>query len=268
MAEAAARVGAPVRSSTFKVLDARLAARRAHLAAARGPSRNLANSSARLASSQGQRFFVQLDPRLDDATEQAEDIIGGRRPPGPPLALALLVSSLHPCLRYPTAVAHGGQLTREIAAADFCLLQHRKQPEHEEALHLMRRTVNLVWVLASVARGCPAPYAEPGDVGGQRYRPFPLSALVTPTAFHGTASSYNGDAKRIIYLLFQCLGAEVRARRRLLHSSNLAAAPLRLSCSGTLADPLCSHASRHQGCPLAAGPPMLAPACSHRPACC
>jgi hypothetical protein len=112
--------------------------------------------------------------------------------------------------RTPPAEAHGGHLTREIAAADFCLLQHRKQPEHEEALHLMRRTVNLVWVLASIARGQPAPHAEPGDIGGQRYRPFPLSALVSPSAFLATASSYAGDAKSIIYLLLKCLGAEVR----------------------------------------------------------
>lgn len=97
------------------------------------------------------------------------------------------------------------------------MLQHRKQPEHEEALHLLKRAVNPAWLLASILRGAPAPYAavfQGATLSGTSawFRPFPMAAITSTSATRITLSGITGDTRTLMHLLLRCTGAQVWCR--------------------------------------------------------
>jgi hypothetical protein len=68
----------------------------------------------------------------------------------------LLCCSKPHLLRLPPNLAaelHGGTCTADLQEADLFVLQHRRQPECEEARRLFRPAVGLLWVLTCITTG-------------------------------------------------------------------------------------------------------------------
>lgn len=70
----------------------------------------------------------------------------------------------------------------------------------------LRRTVGLLWVLASIAKGRPVAAGRQ-----RRYKPFERSALTTPSAQRACCSGFKDLERRFVMLLMRCTGAEVGA---------------------------------------------------------
>jgi hypothetical protein len=162
-----------------------------------------------------------------DGTQGLKNLIGAPlpHPPPRPAAAALsawrLLSLLLRQLNYSvrprylpaclSAEQQGGSLTSDIAAADYCVLQHRKQPEHQEACHLFKRCVNIAWVLAAVMLG-----SLPSSTGGSsssssRYRPFPMAAIASSSTQRACISGFTGNERAVVTLMLRCTGAKVGA---------------------------------------------------------
>jgi hypothetical protein len=109
-----------------------------------------------------------------------------------------------------TAEQQGGSLTSDIAAADYCVLQHRKQPEYQEACHLFKRCVNIAWVLAAVMLGSlPSATGGSGSSSSSRYRPFPMAAIASSSTQRACISGFTGNERAVVTLMLRCTGAKV-----------------------------------------------------------